>query len=148
MVFLVDHVIPRDANINIHMWPDLQKPSRYAQESKCILLPTLIATLMRHLSTLSSLAEVNWSAFPDGSFTALWSHVWANGANRGHQMDGMGLKLTPCIDRRLFGTGERFWLIVATFAVQLLLLPVVLCGFFHPLPHHPSPTPLLWSFWN
>ena len=39
-------------------------------------------------------------------------------------MDGMGLKLTPCIDRRLFGTGERFWLIVATFAGQLLLLPV------------------------
>ena len=58
-------------------------------------------------------------------------------------MDGMGLKLTPCIDRRLFGTGERFWPIVATFAVQLLLLPVVLGGFFHLPPHPPAPPPAL-----
>ena len=52
----------------------------------------------------------------------------------------MGLKLIPCINRHLFGTGESL-AYCAAFAVHLLLLAVVL-GKFNHLPPHPTHPPL------
>ena len=56
-------------------------------------------------------------------------------------MDGEDLKFTPSIDRRLFGTVEQSWLIVATFPGQILPNNVVWGGFYHLPPHPPHPIP-------
>ena len=49
---------------------------------KSILLHSLIATFIRYLSTQFPLAEINWSAFSDGSSVTLYSHIWGSGTYR------------------------------------------------------------------
>ena len=69
-----------------------------------------------------------------------------NGANRGHQLDGMDLKFTPCIDRRLLDTVERSGPILATFQAHFLAESLVVCILapFHLIPRptaRPPPIP-------
>ena len=59
----------------------------------------LMSYVYRPTAALFSPATIRWSAFlhgplPSGEVTS----AWANGANRGHQLDGMNLNLTPSID--------------------------------------------------
>ena len=51
-----------------HMWLSEQKPAMFALKLKFILLPQLIATLNNYACALPSLANVDWSAFPECFF--------------------------------------------------------------------------------
>ena len=56
-------------------------------------MPWFIATLNNYTCSLSPLANVNWSAFPECLLLTMWIHNWWNGANKELQISSRDLTL-------------------------------------------------------
>ena len=86
----------------------------FTYKLKFILLPQLITTLNKYACWLLSLANVDWSAFPECFLLTLWIHDWWNGTNEGLQFGSWDLIWLPLSVHVCLGFVVEYWPFVGT----------------------------------
>ena len=122
------------------------KTDMFTYKLKFLLLSQLIATLTNHAYSLPSLANVDWSAFPECFLPIMWIHDWWNGANGGIQFcsgNPIWLPLTVHVCLGLVVENSPFMGTCTHHSYSKLYYCVILLlclSFCHHLSHlHPLP---------
>ena len=103
---------------HIKMWLSEQKFDMFAYKLKFNLLPQLIATLNNYACSPPRLANVNWSAFPEG-FCWPWIYNWWNGINGRLQLGSGDLIWLPLSVHICLGLVVEYWPFVGTCALHV-----------------------------